>query len=140
MRSCDCAQDATWRWQLRAPGAVRAAHAASHCGVSGRLPWSQKEYFSREEFDADLKRIVAFYRDRGFPDARVTSFDVRLSDDQKSRIRALTDDSFASILRLTEATGLNNKEIEAAIEHPRARLRHLGSVKGDYYLRQNGNS
>jgi hypothetical protein len=64
----------------------------------------------------------------------------KLSDDQKARIRALTDDSFASMMRLAEATGLNNKEIEAAIEHPRARLRHLGSVKGDYFYRQNGNN
>lgn len=61
----------------------------------------------------------------------------KLSDDQKARLRALTDDSFASMLRLAEATGLDNKEIEAAIEHPRARLRHLGSVKGDYFQRQN---
>jgi len=52
--------------------------------VSGKLPWLPREYFSREEFDADLKRIEAFYRDRGFPNARVKSFDVRLSDDQKS--------------------------------------------------------
>jgi hypothetical protein len=62
----------------------------------------------------------------------------KLSDDQKARLRALTDDSFVSLLRLAEATGLNSKEIEAAIEHPRARLRHLGSVKGDYFSRQNG--
>jgi len=64
----------------------------------------------------------------------------KLNEDQKARIRTLTDESFASILRLADATGLDNKEIEAAIEHPRARLRHLGSVKGDYYQRQNGNS
>ena len=51
---------------------------------SARLPWGQREYFSREEFDADLKRVVAYYRDRGYPDARVRSFDARLSDDQKS--------------------------------------------------------
>jgi hypothetical protein len=63
----------------------------------------------------------------------------KLNEEQKGRIRALTDDSFASIQRLAEATGLNSKEIEAAIEHPRARLRHLGCVKGDYYQRQNGN-
>jgi hypothetical protein len=63
----------------------------------------------------------------------------KLSDDQKARLRSLDDDAFASILRLAEATGLNSKEIEAAIEHPRARLRHLGSVKGDYFQRQNGN-
>jgi hypothetical protein len=64
----------------------------------------------------------------------------KLSEDQRARIRALDDESFQTILRLAEATGLNTKELEAAIEHPRARLRHLGSVKGDYYLRQNGNS
>jgi outer membrane protein assembly complex protein YaeT len=51
---------------------------------SARLPWGLRQYFSREEFEADLKRIVAFYRDRGYPDARVRSFDARLSDDQKS--------------------------------------------------------
>ena len=51
---------------------------------SARLPWGQREYFTREEFDADLKRVVAYYRDRGYPDARVRSFDARLSDDQKS--------------------------------------------------------
>jgi outer membrane protein assembly complex protein YaeT len=52
--------------------------------ASPRLPWGPREYFSREEFEADLKRVVAYYRDRGYPDARVRSFDVRLSDDQKS--------------------------------------------------------
>jgi hypothetical protein len=62
----------------------------------------------------------------------------KLSDDQKARIRTLTDDCFASIPKLAEVTGLDSKEIEAAIEHPRARLRHLGSIKGDYFQRQNG--
>src|SRR5262245_48230954 len=52
--------------------------------ASSRLPWGEKQYFSRDQFEADLKRIVAFYHDRGFPDASVTSFDVKLSDDQKS--------------------------------------------------------
>src|SRR5574341_499194 len=46
------------------------------------LPWGRKRYFDRRAFDADLKRIEAFYRDRGFPDARVTSFDVALNDTQ----------------------------------------------------------
>ena len=53
-------------------------------GASSRLPWGERRYFSREGFEADMKRIVAFYRDRGFPDARVSSFDVDLSDDQTS--------------------------------------------------------
>jgi outer membrane protein assembly complex protein YaeT len=47
-----------------------------------RLPWGRKRFFDRRAFEADLKRIEAFYRDRGFPDARVTSFDVMLNDAQ----------------------------------------------------------
>lgn len=47
-----------------------------------RLPWGKKRYFDRRAFEADLQRIQAFYRDRGFPDARVTSFDVELNDAQ----------------------------------------------------------
>ena len=49
---------------------------------SSKLPWGEKNYFSREQFEADLKRIVAFYTDRGFPDARVTAFDVAMNTDQ----------------------------------------------------------
>src|SRR5213592_3042583 len=49
---------------------------------SSRLPWGRKHYFDRSRFDADLKRIQAFYADRGYPDARVTGFDVKLNDKQ----------------------------------------------------------
>lgn len=52
--------------------------------ASSKLPWGAKHYFSREQFEADLKRIVAFYKDRGYPGARVTSFDVKLNDAQTS--------------------------------------------------------
>src|SRR5918994_7492304 len=52
--------------------------------ASSKLPWGTKRYFSREQFEADLKRIEAFYADRGFPDARITSFDATLSPDQTS--------------------------------------------------------
>ena len=47
-----------------------------------RLPWGHKTYFDRRAFEADLERLQAFYRDRGFPDARVSSFDVKLNDKQ----------------------------------------------------------
>src|SRR5687767_6024967 len=47
-----------------------------------RLPWGRKRYFDRRAFEADLKRIEAFYRDRGFPDARVRTFDVQLNNTQ----------------------------------------------------------
>ncbi len=49
---------------------------------SSKLPWGKKSYFDRSRFDADLKRIQAFYSDRGFPDARVTGFDVKLNQKQ----------------------------------------------------------
>lgn len=51
---------------------------------SSRIPWGKKRYFDRTRFDADLKRIQAFYADRGYPDARVTGFDVKLNGKQDS--------------------------------------------------------
>ncbi len=60
------------------------ATAASDKLLGVQLPWGTKRYFSREQFEADLKRIVAFYKDRGYPDARVSAFDVKLSPDQTS--------------------------------------------------------
>src|SRR5690349_17857831 len=49
---------------------------------SSRIPWGKKAFFDRSRFDADLKRIQAFYADRGYPDARVTDFDVKLNQKQ----------------------------------------------------------
>src|SRR5918995_3742939 len=63
------------------PGQLKSVLAT---GASSKLPWGEKRYFSREQFEADLKRIAAFYHDRGYPDARVSSFDVKLSADQSS--------------------------------------------------------
>src|SRR5215212_6999405 len=51
--------------------------------LNARLPWTkQRNFFDRARFDADLKRIEAFYADRGYPDARVASFDVKLNQKQ----------------------------------------------------------
>ena len=47
--------------------------------ASSKLPWREARYFYRAQFDDDLKRIQAFYSDRGFPDARVAAFDVKLN-------------------------------------------------------------
>jgi outer membrane protein insertion porin family/translocation and assembly module TamA len=47
--------------------------------ASSKLPWGTARYFYRAQFDDDLKRIQAFYADRGFPDARVTAFDIGLN-------------------------------------------------------------
>jgi outer membrane protein insertion porin family/translocation and assembly module TamA len=49
--------------------------------ASGRLPWADEHYFDAAAFAADLKRIAAFYRDRGFPEARVLGHETQVSDD-----------------------------------------------------------
>src|SRR5438105_354679 len=58
---------------------LKAALATKESSI---IPWGKKRYFDRARFDADLKRIQAFYADRGYPDARVTGFDVKLNDKQ----------------------------------------------------------
>ncbi len=50
----------------------------------GFWPWSKPRYFDRSVFDADLDRITSFYADQGYPDARIRSVDVKISDDQRS--------------------------------------------------------
>jgi outer membrane protein assembly complex protein YaeT len=49
---------------------------------SAKLPWGKKRFFDRSRFDTDLKRIQAFYADRGYPDARVTGFEVKPNQKQ----------------------------------------------------------
>ena len=46
---------------------------------NGFLPWSRKHFFDRPEFDRDVKRIEAYYTDRGFPGAKVVGVDVGLN-------------------------------------------------------------
>ncbi len=65
------------------------------------------------------------------PDLTVVGF--KLSEDQRERVRELEDESFQTMTRLSEETGLSTKELEAGIEHPRARLRHFGSRRGNYF-------
>ena len=50
--------------------------------ANDRLPWGRKYPFNRSRFEADLKRIEAFYADRGYPDARVAGIDVKPNDTQ----------------------------------------------------------
>jgi outer membrane protein assembly complex protein YaeT len=73
-----------------------------------RLPWGRKTYFDRRAFDADLKRISAFYLDRGFPDARVRSFDVQLNDMQ-DEVAVIVDISEGEPIRVAsvELTGFD---------------------------------
>ncbi|GIV77477.1 hypothetical protein FKZ61_019340 [Litorilinea aerophila] len=61
----------------------------------------------------------------------------KLSEEQRERLRQLDEESFQTLMRLSECTGLSPQELESAIEHPRARLRHLGSTRGEYFFRPN---
>ena len=67
---------------VKAVDEARLKRRAGHAPELDRLPWGKKAFFDRARFDADLKRIQAFYADRGYPDARVTGFDVKLNDKQ----------------------------------------------------------
>jgi outer membrane protein assembly complex protein YaeT len=60
-------------------GRLRTALATRE---SSKIPWGKKNNFDRSRFDADLKRIQAFYADRGYPDARLGAFDVKLNAKQ----------------------------------------------------------
>ena len=53
--------------------------------ASSWLPWTRDQPFDRRTFAADLERIVAFYRDQGFPDARVADYDLDI-DQARSEV------------------------------------------------------
>lgn len=53
----------------------------------------------------------------------------KLSKSERESILALESASFYTVAELAAATQLSSEEIEAAIDHPRARLRHLGSYR-----------
>jgi outer membrane protein insertion porin family len=47
---------------------------------SSWLPWGEKHYYIKEDFEDDLRRIRAFYVDQGYPRARVVSHELRFND------------------------------------------------------------
>ncbi len=59
---------------------VSRLRAALATRKSSALPWGDRYSFDRARLETDLRRIQAFYADRGYPDARVTSVDVQFSD------------------------------------------------------------
>lgn len=51
----------------------------------------------------------------------------KLSEFERERMLELTDSSFRTMMDLEAATGLTADEVSLAIDHPRSRLRHLGT-------------
>lgn len=100
--------------------------------ASGRLPWSRPRFFNRAVFDEDLERLKAFYDDRGYPDARVTSVDVSFNE---------AHDAVRLLINLDEAEPLivdrvDLKGFEDVPEEVSARLEDLPQRAGQPRDRQ----
>ncbi len=65
-------------------------------------------------------------RQRLFNDMNTMLIGHKLSDDERERLEEMGDDSYRTMMDLSEATGLSMDDLRLAIDHPRSRLRHLG--------------
>ena len=90
--------------------------------ASSWIPWGRKRYFDRAVFDADLRRIELYYQDRGYPDAKVATFEAKLSDTQDTISLSVTVNEGEP--RLVERIGLEGFEVlrPRALEALRRRL------------------
>ncbi|HEX2343625.1 MAG TPA: BamA/TamA family outer membrane protein [Vicinamibacterales bacterium] len=100
------------------------------------LPWGTKRYFNRAQFDADLKRITAFYADRGYPDARVVSTDVDLNKEQNEvKLRIRIDEGQPIVVEEVRLTGFEKipedhlKQLRKQIPLKPGRSRDLALVQ-----------
>src|SRR5688572_5137258 len=76
-------------------------------GMLGILPWARSRYFNRDAFQADLERLRAFYRDRGFPSAAVDGLDVTFNDRRDAvRIRIAVTEGTPVVVERIDVTGL----------------------------------
>jgi outer membrane protein insertion porin family len=76
-------------------GALKGAIATK---AGSKLFWGKKRFFDRSQFEVDLKRISAFYSDRGYPKARISQFDVKLNAKQDAVDITLTIDEGEPVL------------------------------------------
>jgi outer membrane protein assembly complex protein YaeT len=89
---------------------------------SGFLPWSRKRFFNRAEFDRDVRRIEAFYADRGYPRAKVVGVDVALNDAKdKVAITVEINEGEPAIIESVALDGFNGVPADH-LERLRARL------------------
>lgn len=95
-----------------------------HYGMNGRI----------QDFALVVGHAWRCYecRDKLLLDPQSTWRGYKLSDAQRHRAMSLTEEAFQTVMALAEATELTVAEIEYAIDHPHARLRHLGIYKGEY--------
>jgi len=58
----------------------------------------------------------------------------KLDETQRECILNLTEESFHTTSKLAELTGMTMHELDTAINHPRARLRHLAGNRYDFHM------
>ncbi len=58
----------------------------------------------------------------------------KLNEAQREIILGLSESSFQTTIQLAELSGLTMAELDEAINHPRARLRHLAGNRYDFHL------
>jgi outer membrane protein assembly factor BamA len=74
--------------------------------ATGWLPWADAEYFNREQFDADLGRLRAFYADRGYPSATIEAVDVTLNETRTAvRLRVRINEGTPLVVEDVRLTG-----------------------------------
>ncbi len=66
-------------------------------------------------------------RSKLLEDTEATLIGHKLTEFERERLMELTEDSFRTMMDLEAATGLTADEVTLAIDHPRSRLRHLGT-------------
>ncbi|MGH9329530.1 MAG: BamA/OMP85 family outer membrane protein, partial [Vicinamibacterales bacterium] len=92
---------------------------------SDSLRWGNKLNFKRAQFVPDLKRITEFYADRGFPDAKVASFDVDLNKAQNEvKLRVRIEEGQPILVEEVRFTGF-----EKLPEDHLAKLREQAALK-----------
>jgi outer membrane protein assembly complex protein YaeT len=96
----------------------------------GRWPWSRWRGFDEVVFERDLERLRAFYRDRGFDEARIRVADVDLADDRRSvRLRIAIEEGAPRLVTGVVVEGLEvlerAAEADAVPDGVLARLRAL---------------
>ena len=77
------------------------------------LPWNEKRPFDEETFQADLGRIIEFYTNRGYPEARLTAADIQPSADGRSVKLSIVVSEGRPVL-------IESIDLEGFDPHPRA--------------------
>lgn len=108
---------------------LRAALATRQ---GSRLLWSAKAPFDQSRLEVDLKRIQAFYADRGYPDARVIdrevrpnraqdAVDVRITIDEGEPVRVVAVQLRGFDVLPTDRLGVLTTQTPVTVGQPRDR-------------------